>query len=303
MNLRQVEAFQAIMITGSVTQAGKALFVSQPAVSRLIADLERKVGFKLFERKSRQLIPTEEGKALYQEVQRAFVGLSQIEEAARGIRQFQIGQLRLITIPILASRILPEFVSLFLEQYPGCAVSLEVRPSHRVAEWVVSQQCDLGISTLPIEHPGTTAVPFMRGDSVCILPADHPLAAKSEIHASDLEGEPFVSYRPDSVSRYRIDEIFHKAGVTRNLKLEARTSDAICALVAAGLGISVIGPILPQFFKMEGVVFRPFEPNFSFELAVLKPAYRPISIIAERFVSVITTYAATHRLPSAGDAV
>ena len=146
-------------------------------------------------------------------------------------------------------------------------------------------------------------MPFLRGESVCILPAAHPLAAKSEIHAGDLEGEPFVSYRPDSMSRYRIDEIFHNAGVTRNLKLEARTSDAICALVAAGLGISVIGPILLQFFKMDGVVFRPFEPNFSLELAVLKPAYRPISIIAERFVSVITTYAATHRLPSAEEAV
>lgn len=303
MNLRQVEAFQAIMITGSVTQAARALFVSQPAVSRLIADLERGIGFKLFERKSRKLIATEEGRALYQEVQRAFVGLGQIEEAARAIRQFQIGQLRLITIPILASRILPEFMALFLRQYPGCSASLEVRPSHRIPEWVVSQRCDLGISTLPFENPAITVQPLLRGDSVCILPEGHRLTDLSEIQASDLEGETFISYRQDSMSRFRIDEIFHKAGVTRVTTLEARTSDAICGLVAVGLGVAVIGPILPQFIRTEGVVFRPFRPNMNMELAVLRPTHRPVSIMAERFIAVIGAYAATQSLPSAGDAL
>ncbi len=103
------------------------------------------------------------------------------------------------------------------------------------------------------------------------------------------------------MSRFRTDEIFHKAGVTRVLKLEARTSDAICGLVAAGLGVAVIGPILPQFLKIDGVVFRPFRPSIGLELAVLRPAHRPISIIAEHFIGVISRYAATHKLPTADE--
>ena len=74
ISLRQIEAFRAVMVTGTVTQAAKMLEVSQPAVSRMISYLEYEIGFKLFSRASRQLIPTDEGRAFYDEVERSFIG-------------------------------------------------------------------------------------------------------------------------------------------------------------------------------------------------------------------------------------
>ena len=87
-----------VMETGSVTQAGKLLYISQPAVSRLIADLEEHVNFQLFDRRKKRLIPTVEAKLLYDEVEKAFIGLSSIEDTAQSILELKRGHLRLIAI-------------------------------------------------------------------------------------------------------------------------------------------------------------------------------------------------------------
>ena len=177
VTLRQIEAFRAVMITGTVTQAAAMLFVSQPAVSRILADLERTVGFKLFTRANRQLIPTDEARALYDEVERAFIGLQQIDQAATSIRQYRGGHFRLITIPSLASTVMSELIARFVEHYPEIVVSLEVRPSQRVIEWIVSQQCDMGLSSTPTDNANVTTRPIARADAVCVLPDAHPSRA------------------------------------------------------------------------------------------------------------------------------
>ena len=87
ITFRQIEAFRAVMSSGTVTQAAEILHVSQPAVSRMIADLEYRLNFKLFNRTGRQLIATDEAHALQHEIQRAFIGLKEITEAAHAIRE------------------------------------------------------------------------------------------------------------------------------------------------------------------------------------------------------------------------
>lgn len=290
LTLRQVESFRAVMITGTVTQAAEMLYISQPAVSRMLSDLEHEIGFKLFTRANRKLIPTDEGRAFYDEVERAFVGLDQIMKAAHTIREYRTGYFRLITIPSLASTVMADLVAKFTERYPVVSVSLEVQPSQRVFEWIVSQQCDIGLSTLPIENPAVTIRPVSSGDAVCILPRNHSLTSHAEIGPSDLEGVPFISFKADSIFRHRVDDVFQKAGVGRDLKLEARTTEAIYGLVAAGLGVSVIGPAFPGDELHSGIVIRRFKPRIPIELALLYSTHKPLSRFAECFVEIVDEF-------------
>ena len=124
MNLRQVEAFRALMETNSVTKAGKLLFITQPAVSRLIADFEDTVGFCLFERRKGRLYPTEEGKLLYKEVEKAFIGLKQIAQTAQSIKSLARGSLRIVAIPAMVTSFLPSVVSAFSKKYSGINIFL-----------------------------------------------------------------------------------------------------------------------------------------------------------------------------------
>src|SRR5262245_47324218 len=86
MNFRQIEAFRAVMVGGTATTAAQMLFISQPAVSRLVRSLEDSVGFDLFERRKKRLVPTVEGKQLHAAVEQTFVGLQHVSRAADAIR-------------------------------------------------------------------------------------------------------------------------------------------------------------------------------------------------------------------------
>ena len=279
------------MITGTVTRAAEVLSVSQPAVSRMLADLEKEIGFKLFSRANRQLIPTNEGRAFYDEVSRAFVGLDQIMECAHAIREYRSGYLRLITIPSLASTVMPELISRFAENFPRVSVSLDVQPSQRVFEWIVSQQCDVGISSLPIENSAIVTRTFMKGEAVCVIPEKHPLARRKFIRPNDLVGQSFISFKADSIFRHMVDEVFQKAGVQRELRYEVRTTEAVYGLVAAGLGVSIIGPAFPLDSTHPRVVVRRFRPQIEVDLDLLYPADKPLSRVAERFVEIVDDYA------------
>lgn len=156
MNMKQVEAFRATMLSGSMTAAAEALHTSQPNISRLIAQLERSCSFRLFERIAGRLLPTEEGTALFRDVERAFVGLDSLQASARAIAQGGTGRLRIAAVPSLSLTLLPRVVQRFRERHPHAAITIHTSDSPTVAHWTASQFCDLGLASYVGEQlPGS----------------------------------------------------------------------------------------------------------------------------------------------------
>jgi DNA-binding transcriptional LysR family regulator len=223
MNLRQLEAFRAVMMAGSVTNAAELLHLSQPAVSRLIADLERSVGFKLFERvKGTTPVATPEGAALFQEVERSFAGLQIVRQAALDIRHFRTGNLRIVCLPALANSFIPAVLKTFRQINPAVKIQLQTRSSSTVRLWVAAQQFDLGLATPGSDVHGVTAELFMKSRGVCVMPEKHPLTAKDKIVPADLRDEPFISLSLEDPAREKVDRTFTDAGVTRNIVVETQ---------------------------------------------------------------------------------
>ena len=162
-----------------------------------------------------------------------------------------------------------DLVAHFVEEYPKIAVSVEMQPSQRVFEWIVSQECDIGLSTLPVENTAIATQSVVFGEAVCILPENHELTAKKQIRPKDLDGEPYITFKANSIFRQMVDEVFLKESVHRNMQIEARTTETICGLVSAGLGVSVIGPTLTGHVHHPVITVRPFNPSVSIELALL----------------------------------
>jgi DNA-binding transcriptional LysR family regulator len=290
IKFRQLEVFRAVMSAGTITQAAEMLYVSQPGVSRMLAELEEELGFRLFVRTNRQIIPTEEAKALHQEVQRAFTGIKEISDAAAAIREYRTGQLNLVSMPGAVGSIMPQLLSRFAQRYPDVAVSLDVQPSQRVFEWMKSMQFDLGFAYLPSESPLIEAIPLVSGDSICLLPSSHALTGKKAIEPKDLAGQRFVSFKSNTMYRFQVDQVFRTAGVERRLTMEARSTEAIFSMVAAGLGVSIIPPFFSPYSFSPGVVTRPFQPAIRLELGVLRPVHKQPSRIAEEFLRVVDEF-------------
>ena len=291
LTFRQIDAFRAVMLTGTAVGAAKMLGVSQPAISRLIADLERDIGYALFAREGRRINPTARAHLLMEEVRRALVGLDQIREAAVEIGRLSYARLRLVSIPSVASTIAVDLIDLFAKDNPETFVSLDVQSSDSALEWVVSQQCDLGIAAVNLQSAAIECRTIEVGASVCILPRRHRLAKAKTVTAEMLDGESFVSFRPDSVYRREVDAIFDAAGVTRKLVFEARTTDAVYAMVAAGLGVSIVGPpaIAQRIHKgsRRDVVVRPFGPALPVDLSIMWSTHRSLSAPAKAFLQVV----------------
>lgn len=290
ITLRQVEVFRVVVVAGSVTAAAQMLCVSQPAVSRILADLEDTVGFKLFARTKRQLVQTEEGKLFYDEIRKAFIGLDDLSKTAVSIREHKKGQLRVITLPSFAATLMPELIAKFSAAYPRLPVSIEVQSTERIADWIANSQCDIGLTIPPADSPLVNVKVLTQMASVCILHKNHRLSNKEFIYAKDLQGERFVSFKSDSLARHVIDDLFNKEGCQRNLVVEARTVESICGLVSAGFGVSVVGPLWDPKHIQYNLVAKPFRPRIPVDLLLLTPANRSVSRVAELFIKVVTEH-------------
>jgi DNA-binding transcriptional LysR family regulator len=287
---RQIEAFRAVMVVGSMTQAGEILRISQSAVSRLVADLESEIGFRLFERRRAGLVPTEDGRRLYEEVDKSFIGLDRVEQAARSIRQLQNGHLRIVAMPVFANGILPLIIAKFTKSFPGVTISVEGHPRGRVIDYMLSQQCDIGIGTLPAGDKGIRVRSLSTRNALCVMPAASDLADQKSVSASQLRERPFISFSRDSLFRYQLDLYFERHGVNRKLGIDVSTSEAACNLVAAGAGLAIVTPFCPHLELDSRLAFRPLRPAIPVELGLLLPDLRPISTAATQFGDAVGRY-------------
>jgi len=289
MNLKQLEAFRTVMEVGTITRAGEVLHISQPAVSRLIGNLEHNIGYLLFDRRRGRLTPSAEGKALYQEVRKAFIGVSQIAETAKAIGNLETGRLSILAIPVLGHNLLPRAISKFRYEYPGISVSLEViQSSATVVEWIASQRYDLGMTVQPIDDPNVRIQTFSQREARCVLPEGHSLQDKEELHASDLEGMDFISLQEGTLFRFRVDEIFNTLGISRNLVIQASTRHAVCELVAEGNGVAIVGPLFNSDRQDQRLVYKPFRPVITQAHSLIFPTFTPTSLATQRFVDIVS---------------
>ncbi|WP_342050779.1 MULTISPECIES: LysR substrate-binding domain-containing protein [unclassified Cupriavidus] len=281
MKFKEIAAFQAVMRSGSMTAAATELYTSQPNVSRLIAQLEHSTGLTLFTRTAGRLTPTEEGLAFLREVDRAFVGIDALKDAARNIRQFGKGRLRIATVPSLALTVLPLVLQRFHADYPDVNVAMETGSTQLVAERVGSRYCDLGLVSFLPPTVVTEAMPVAELSGCCVLPPGHRLAGREVLTPVDLAGESFISMGHGDGLRAAIDAAFVDDD-RRKMHFETPYGATICKMVGLGLGVAIVNPLVARMHMSE-VVIRPFLPRIPFVSYLLLARNRPANVLVDRF--------------------
>jgi DNA-binding transcriptional LysR family regulator len=285
---RQIEAFRAVMETGSVTGAARQINITQPSASRLLLDLESSVGYSLFKRESKRLIPTPEARALFEEVERSYVGLNNISQAARDIGNYRRGALHITALPAMALSFLPGIISRFCAEKPDISVSLQINSSERVLHSVATQQFDLGFSENDAAQPSVSSELLLRAALVAALPNDHPLCAKSALTPQDFSGQNFIATTSDTTTSNRVFALFSNENVKLNMRLSTQLSYAAGQLVAQGSGISLIDPVTAaELEKQRLISVRPFRPVLNYRCFVLLPTLRPRSRLSGIFLDLV----------------
>jgi DNA-binding transcriptional LysR family regulator len=261
LRFRHVEGFRALMITRSATGAASMLHVSQPAVSRLIREMERAVGLDLFDRRGRRLVPTSTAERLFDEIERCFLGLDHINSFCQRQRSADTKSTILVSVPSAAIALLPKAISRYRAEIVSDVFSVNTRNTDGAIGWVSSQKAHLGLGSKPLNVSGIVCRPISTFNSACALPAGHRLADRPVISVRDLQGENFIALGKAEGVRHRVDEIFCEYDVQPNEVVESPMVSAACAMVRAGVGIALVDQYSGSLFADSGdVVFRRFEP-------------------------------------------
>lgn len=285
VNLRHIEIFHAIMTAGNLTEAARMLHTSQPTVSRELARFEQVLGLKLFERSRGRLHPTVQGLRLFEEVQRSWYGLDRIVSAAESLREFRQGELSIVCLPVFSQSFLPPLLQPFLARYPQVNIQIVPQESPLLEEWLSAQRHDLGITETTHTPAGTERIPLLTLNEVCVLPQDHPLSAKAVLKPTDFQGENYISLSRTDSYRQLLDTLFNEHQVKRRMVVETHSAASICAMVKAGVGISVVNPLTALDYVNSGVVIRRFSINVPFTVSLIRPMHRPRSALVEAFMA------------------
>jgi DNA-binding transcriptional LysR family regulator len=287
VNTRQIEAFAALMKSGTASRAAEFLGVSQPAVSRMIAELEQSIGFALFARVRNRLIPTPEGRLFYRDVEEAFRGMDALRASAARLRDRGSGQLRVASLFALGATLVPRAIARFRRQHSAVRITLDVLLSRDVRDLVASGQADVGLAADEIDLTGVTHQLFVAPDAVCVLPVDHPLTAKPVIGPADLAGQPFIAYAPEDRARQRLDRVLDEAGVVLNIVVETALASTLYGLVAEGVGIGLSNPYQAASIDRSRLVTRPFAPAIAIRSLLILPPDRPKSALVRDFIAAL----------------
>ncbi|MCY4007597.1 MAG: LysR family transcriptional regulator [Rhodobacteraceae bacterium] len=293
LSLRQLRAFHAVMISGSVTAAAKRLNLTQPAISKQLNALEDSLGLQLFHRRSgRAATPTHVGVEFFRAIEPTIVGLDEIGSIAETIAESGCYRLRIAaTPPLINSAPFMTALARFAEKMPGAHVSLEPRHRLEIEDWVVARRIDLALALLPLDHPGLEAIPLVTTHAVAVVPKGHPLSGQDTMTPSDLEDVPIIlpSRQP---LRTRID--IAQEGSSQRLEADYEATSAITAvrLAASGLGVAICDPFSPTAFDADLAVV-PWKPEIPLVYGALFSRGQNLEAAAEVLLKLIReTFAA-----------
>ncbi len=284
MELRQLEAFAAVMSTGSVTGAAKLLARSQPAITRLVQELEAEIGYALFARNGPRVTPTAQGLLLFEDAERALAGLRRIHERAAEIARGDAAPLLVAATSALAVGLLPQALKSLEAAHGPAAVQLRTASPEQVVHAVLSGSVQLGASSLPLEHRGLQVHWIGELACVAVLPRKDPLARLATVPLAALAQRRLITMSNPFRLRHRLDTVIgtalSKTGNPQGRQdalIETNSSINAQALVRAGLGVGVLEPLTALGAPLEGVVVRPLDTHIPFFFGVITPYITPQS--------------------------
>lgn len=243
MNLHQFRFVQeAARRNLNLTETAKALFTSQPGVSKAILELEEELGVDIFSRHGKRLRSiTEPGQQVLACVEIILREVGNLKRIGEEYSRQDSGTFSIATTHTQARYVLPAPVAQLRKNLPQLRISLHQGSPDQVARMLLDETADLGLATESLaQYPELVTLPCYEWQHVMVVPRDHPLATAERISLEQIAGEPLVSYHPSFTGRTRIDKAFASRQLTPNIVLEAIDSDVIKTYVRLGMGVGIV---------------------------------------------------------------
>ena len=272
MRLKHIEVFNAVMLTGTVSGAARILHVTQPAVTQALQHAELQLGYALFTRQRNRLVPTREAQVLYPEVQQLMSSLESVRRAAAGLRNASDTPLRILIVPSLAVRALPDALQLFRARHPELPVAIRTLHSSEIARAIALQEGDVGIVYGNLPHASLQEEHVATGRLVCVergMPG--PDADASPVELADIVARPFIRIDERDPLGAMLADQWARLGLTPRAGITVQTLHIAMVLAEEGFGPAIIDSFTARSSRSPTLRTRPLLPDVPVVIRALLP--------------------------------
>jgi len=287
MRLRHIEIFNAVMLTGSVSAAGRLINITQPAVSRALQHAELQLGFALFQRVGGRLVPTQEAQTLYPHIERLFAQLDEVQKLSASLRKGRgKHELRVLTLLALSYDVFPRAVRLFHEKYPDVVIHHEALHSPQIVSALANQQADVGYVFGGGNHPALTPETLAEGQVMAAAPKGMlapELLKSGAITFAQLTEIPLIALDTNDPLGFSLGPLMRE-GVARLCEIiYVQSYHVALALAHQGVGVALIESCTAASADPGKVDVLPLSPAIAVTVRALRPSARPNSLVTRTF--------------------
>ena len=291
LNLRQLKAFQEVMLTGSVTKAAQNIGRTQPAISSLISSLEATIGYDLFERRAGRLHPVPEAHFLLEKTNAILKQVDMLTQTMQSVGSLKTGHLNISCMPVFSDKLMSGLISRFVLDRDKVTISLVTEASDDVYNSLASQQFEVGLAEI---RPDSSLVNVdeIKMECVCAVASTDPLAKKAFITPADLDGRPMASFVQHHFVRQKVQQVFKAQGYHFNVRFEVQNSSSQYVFIENEQACAIMSPIsahnyVSTYQANSKISFIPFQPEIPYIIAIISPAHKPLSRLAQAFCELL----------------
>lgn len=271
MKLKHIEVFHAVMLTGSVSAAARLLHVTQSAATQALQHAELQLGYALFTRQRNRLEPTRQALALYPEVQALMLQLEAVRRMSAALRSDEAGGFRLLIVPSLAVRALPDALAIFRRRHRALPVSVRTMHSHEITRAMALQEGDLGIVYGKLPHPALHEELVATGRLVCVSPRGSGTDRRATVSMQEILREPFIRIdERDPLGAVLADQ-WARLGLAPAAGITVQTHHIAMVMAEQGFGPAIIDSFTAQARTQDRLHVRTLLPEVPVEVRALQP--------------------------------
>jgi len=286
LTFQQIEAFRAVVLAGTTVSAARMLHTTQPTVSRLIGQAQHATGLKLFLNDRGRLQLTQEGRYLFETVQKNFQGFERIERAVVALRESGAGVFRIASTPSLGQSILAAAMESFVRAFPQVHFSVETLGSLQIQEGLRQGLYDVALTNKSFDGAEFQTEPVHSAEAICICALNHPFAKLPMVKLADLRDQSLIRLPIHDDLEMALHKAFQEKKMTPRTVIETIYSATICSFVARGIGVAVINPYVAPEFK-DRLCIRRFRPRLPVTTYVAFSRFSPASELAQKFFAEV----------------
>lgn len=287
MNLRQIEIFNAVYESGSISEAAKALNIAQPTASKILKHAEDGLGFLLFRRVRGRLVATSEANILFKETEAIYRRVARLKQTADNLKNPADGKIRLVSVAALSIEILPRLIQDYRARHPSAQFIYQTEHFSGMLKTLLDYDKELGFALNPPKQDGVREVVIGEGELVCIYGKGEFDDYPDRLKLTDIIPFDYVSIEDSGPLSELLDGHLDRDGVSYQSSIIAQTYFVARNMVALGSGVAIVDNVTAQSNRPDNIRFKGFNPPIKYQIKALYLADRALSTAAERFLDFV----------------